>query len=404
MVRGMDALRVAGFRFAGEIVGIKQGSKKDRPDLGVILAEAPAVAAGVFTQNRLRAAPVELSAKRLRRGACQAIVVNSGNANACTGAQGVADAKEMAELAASADGIDPRLVCVASTGVIGEPLPMDKLREGVPHAVRAADAAGWDRFTRAILTTDKGPKVAMRVVQIDDTAVSILGCCKGAGMIAPNMATTLAFVVTDAALEPVWLDEILRDAADATFNRVTVDGDTSTNDSLFVLASGAAGGKPLKKSGRRGGIFEAGLREVLMELATALVRDGEGATRVVEVRVEGAASQGDARRVARRIADSPLVKTAVHGANPNWGRILCAVGNAGAAVEPDQIDLDIGDVPVVRAGVGVRADDTEARAHAVMLGTSYELRVDLHCGRAAAAVVMCDLTAEYVRINADYRS
>ncbi|MCC6996459.1 MAG: bifunctional glutamate N-acetyltransferase/amino-acid acetyltransferase ArgJ [Deltaproteobacteria bacterium] len=404
----MDEVRIAGFRFAGEIVGVKRGSKRDRPDVGVILADQPAVAAGVFTQNKLRAAPVDLSVRRLRRGLCQGLVVNAGNANACTGAQGEADAKEMAALLALGlePAIDPKLVCVASTGVIGEPLPMELLREGIPRVGRAVSADGFSRFARAILTTDKGPKVAVREVQLDGRTVRLAGCAKGAGMIAPKMATatTLAFVTTDATVEAAWLSDAVRAAADRTFNAVTVDGDTSTNDSLFVLASGAAGGKPLKKDGKRGRVFAEALREVCGELATMLVRDGEGATKVVEVIVEGARTVREAERAARRIAESPLVKTAIHGADPNWGRILCAVGNAGIELRADKLELDIGDVPVVRGGVGVREAETEVAAHAVMKQATYQLRVRLHVGRACASMMTCDFTKEYITINADYRS
>jgi len=402
----MDEIRVAGFRFAGEIVGIKKGSKQERPDVGVILAERPAVAAGVFTRNRLRAAPVDLSERRLRRGLCQGVVVNAGNANACTGRQGESDAKEMAALLALGvePALDPKLVCVASTGVIGEPLPMELLREGVPRAGRSANEAGFARFARAILTTDKGPKVALRQLELDGRTITLAGCAKGAGMIAPNMATTLAFVLTDAACDRDWLDQVVRTETDATLNGVTVDGDTSTNDSLFVRASGAAGGKAVKKDGKRGRAFAAALREVLGELAFLLVRDGEGATKVVEILIEGARSEREAQRAARRVAESPLVKTAIHGADPNWGRVMCALGNAGVELRVDKIELDIGEVPVVRGGVGVMDGEREIAAHEVMAQPRYRIRAHLHAGRASATMLTCDFTKEYIDINASYRS
>jgi glutamate N-acetyltransferase/amino-acid N-acetyltransferase len=234
--------------------------------------------------------------------------------------------------------------------------------------------------------------------------VTVAGCAKGAGMIAPQMATTLAFVATDAGADRAWLREVLREEADATFNSITVDGDTSTNDSLFLFASGAAGAPVVREDERGGHKLRAAIHEVLLALATMIVRDGEGATKVVKIVAAGAASEREARAVARQIANSPLVKTAIGGADPNWGRILAAAGNAGVALDPDRLDVDIGDVPVARGGAGVMDSAAEARAHAVMTLPAYEIRVRLHAGRAEAACWTCDLTHEYVTINADYRS
>jgi glutamate N-acetyltransferase/amino-acid N-acetyltransferase len=372
-----------GFRFAGVAAGIK---KSGAPDVGLLVADAPAACGAVFTRNRMRAAPVELSVARTRRGLLEAVVVNSGNANACT-PDGARDAAEMARRAARAAGVAEERVAVASTGVIGEPLPMARVARGIAAAGRALRADGWDDFTRAILTTDKGPKTH----DVRAGGAILAGCAKGAGMIAPDLATTLAFVVTDARV--TGLRGLVRRAAAATFNRILVDGDTSTNDSLFVLASGRV---PAPHG------MDRALHELLEALALQIVRDGEGATRVVRIEVAGAATEAAAERVARRIAISPLVKTAIAGADPNWGRILAAVGNAGVALAPERVAVWLDRVPVVRRGVGVPG--CEARAHAVMSRPGYTIRVDLGSGRAAAHATTCDLTHDYVTINASYRS
>jgi glutamate N-acetyltransferase/amino-acid N-acetyltransferase len=396
---------VPGFRFAGVAAGIKKAGT-DRLDVGMLVADAPAAAAAVFTRNRVKAAPVLVSQARIKRGRCRGIVVNAGNANACTGERGLHDAEAMTRLAAEAIGGGARAeeMCVASTGVIGNLLPMDRLGAGIVKAAAELSASGFDRFAEAILTTDKGPKTAQAHVKIGRRPVIVAGCTKGAGMIAPNMATTLTFVTTDAQCAPAWLRRMLREEAETSFNSVTVDGDTSTNDSLFLLASGASGAPPVRADDADGKRLRAAVREVLRELAFKLVSDGEGATKLVTFAVSGAASVAAARAVARRIAHSPLVKTALHGADPNWGRILCAIGNAGVPIAPDKIEVDIGDVPIVRRGVGVMPPDVEAKAHAVMASTRYAVHVRLGQGKASAECSTCDLTAEYVSINADYRS
>jgi glutamate N-acetyltransferase/amino-acid N-acetyltransferase len=394
---------IPGFRFAGVAAGVKKPGS-DRLDLGLVVADAPAAAAAVFTRNRVKAAPVLVSQARIKRGLLRGVVVNAGNANACTGARGLRDAEGMTELAAQAVGARASDLAVCSTGVIGAPLPMDRIDDGITRAGAELSESGFDRFATAILTTDKGPKTAAQHLKLGRRPVIVAGCTKGAGMIAPNMATTLTFVTTDAVVAPAWLRRALRDEIDATFNTVTVDGDTSTNDSCFVLASGASGAPPVRGDDGDGRKLRQALREVLLELAHKLIADGEGATKVVTIQVQGAPSDDAARKVAQRIANSPLVKTAIGGADPNWGRILCAVGNAGVAISPEKIDLDIGDVPIVRRGVGVMAPDTEARAHAVMQGQRYAMTVRLGAGKGAASCTTCDLSHEYVSINADYRS
>ncbi len=394
-----SAVTCKGFRFAGVAAGIK---KKGGLDVGVIAADAPAAVAAVFTGNRVKAAPVRLSMAALRaaRGRARALVVNSGNANACTGRQGAADARAMAAATARAVGARPGEVLVASTGVIGEPLPMARVQAGIAAAGAALTTGGWDDFARAILTTDRQAKTARRSLRVGGHPLTLLGCTKGAGMIAPNMATTLTFVVTDARVAPAALARAPRAAVTPTFNAIAVDGDTSTNDMLAVMASGQTGPA---LAGKTLAAFTAALTELCADLATQLMRDGEGVHHVVTVRVRGAASARAAHAVARRVATSPLVKTAIAGGDPNWGRILCAVGNAGIALDPDRVGLAIGDVVVVRRGARAPGYD-EARAAAVMQAPTYAVTIDLGAGSASASFLACDLSHEYVSINADYRS
>src|SRR5579883_562173 len=383
---------IAGFRFGGVTCGIKESG---RPDLALLVADEDVPVAAVFTRNRVKAAPVLLSQERAKRGLARGVVVNSGNANACTGARGAEDAAAMSHAVSSAIGADDRRMLVASTGVIGVPLPVEKIVRAAPALAAAAraDAGGFEEFSQAILTTDKGPKVASAEVTLGQRRARLLGCTKGAGMIAPNMATTLAFVATDAAVDGRWLRATLKEEAEATFNEVSVDGDTSTNDSLFVFASGRAGNAPVGGSAH-GRAFRAALHEVLEDLALQIVRDGEGATRVVTIEVAGADDERSARAVARRVAGSPLVKAALFGADPNWGRILCAVGNAGVDVDPARIDVSVGGVALVRGGVAV-GDGADERAHAVMQGDRFPIRIHLHRGRATARHVTCDLSYDY---------
>jgi glutamate N-acetyltransferase / amino-acid N-acetyltransferase len=381
-----------GFRFAGVAAGIKTD---DHLDVGLIAAEGPVSAAAVFTRNKVAAAPVELSRGILARtrGRIRGVVVNSGNANACTGPSGMRDARQMAALA--------REVCgghalVASTGVIGRPLAMDRLASGIAAAGTALAPDGFARFAEAIMTTDKRPKVAARDVTLGRRAVRLVGTTKGAGTIAPNMATTLTFVVTDAAISPAALRPLIATAVEPTFNAIAVDGDTSTNDTLAVLAGGTGSSSP-----RELRAFGAALTDLLDDLAHQLIGDGEGVHHVVTIDVRGARTRRDAQAVARRIAISPLVKTAIAGGDPNWGRILCAAGNAGAELRPDRIALEIGGIPVVRAGAALDGWDPAAVA-AVMKNAAYSMTIDLGVGRATARYLACDLSHDYVTINADY--
>ncbi len=381
---------VNGFAFAGIHCGLKAG---ERPDLALIVADRPASCAGVFTTNRVVAAPV-VQSRALLPGRAQVVVVNSGNANACTGAAGAAAAARTAEIAAEVVGCAPSLVQVASTGVIGAPLPIGRLESGIPLAAEAAAPDGLDRFARAIMTTDTRPKV--RVAQGPWT---IAGACKGAGMIHPNMATMLAFLVTDAAISPGDLDRIWRAVCDRSFNAITIDGDTSTNDTALLLASGD--GPPLQ--GDDLAAFAALLEPVARELATDIVRDAEGGTKTIELTISGAADQPDARAAAQAVALSPLVKTALFGEDPNWGRIVAAAGRSGAIFEPGAVRLWIGDTLLYDRGVWQGAG-AERAAHETMTDAEYAIRLDLGAGEAMRTIYTCDLSPEYVRINADYRS
>jgi glutamate N-acetyltransferase/amino-acid N-acetyltransferase len=390
---------VPGFRAAG----VRCGIKKDGLDLALLVSDVPAAAAGVFTRSTVCGAPVELSRARVRRGRARGVVANSGCSNVAMGAAGVRAAAEMARLAAQAVGCDPEQMLVASTGVIGRPLPLAKLRRGMPEAVAALSPAGFGRAARAIMTTDTFPKLATARARIGGREVTLAGIAKGSGMIEPNMATMLAFLFTDAAVAPAFLRAALREAADASFNRVTVDGETSTSDSVFLLANGLAGHALLRGPASPGAArFEAALAEVAGSLARDLARDGEGATKLVTVKVSGAARAAEAETAARRIANSLLVKTAVFGADPNWGRILQTVGAGRVRLRLARAVVELAGVTVFRHGTPV-GPAAVARAAARLRGArEVEIRVDLGAGRSSAWVWTCDLSYDYIRINAEY--
>ena len=387
-----------GFRAAAVAAGIK----KDGLDLALLAADWGCAAAAVFTANRAQAAPVIVSREHLRGGRAKAVVVNSGCANAATGEQGLADAREMAELAARELGCRPGEVVVASTGVIGVPLPMDKLRAGIPAACAALSAEAGAAAARAIMTTDTRPKEALVEFTVDGHPARVGAMAKGAGMIAPNMATMLAFFTTDAAVEPRLLQRALSEAVGASLNRITVDGDTSTNDMAVVFASGALPARAIMEEGRPFDAFRAALSQAARRVAEMIVRDGEGATKLAEVRVEGARVESEADRIARTVAESPLVKTALHGGDPNWGRILAAVGRAGVDVDMSKVDIWLGDVWVAQGG-RARAYDEET-AHQAFLADPVRIRVALNEGRATGWIWTCDFSKDYVAINAHYRS
>jgi glutamate N-acetyltransferase/amino-acid N-acetyltransferase len=382
-----------GFRAGAVAAGIKYPAKS-RLDLAVLFSQAPCAAAGVFTSNRVKAAPVLLDLKRLRRGWARAVVVNSGSANACTGRQGLADAREMADLAARHVGVAPEEVLVASTGVIGVPLPMPRIRKAVPRVVLSA--AGGHDLARAIMTTDTVPKEA--AIKADDFIIG--GVLKGAGMIHPDLATLLCFLTTDAPVGAAFLRQALRRAASVSFNMLSIDGDSSTNDTVLILANGRAGGETIVKGSRRAAVFQRALDGLCVYLARECARGGEGATRLIEVKVSGAAGQKDARKAARTIVSSMLVKAAVHGSDPNWGRVLAAAGRSGAVVESQKMELYIGGTLLVKNGEPVPFVKKDVVKH--LGGQEVFIHLKLHLGRAGAVAWGCDLSEEYVIINAEY--
>ncbi len=398
VIEGGSILSPAGFRAGWSACGIK--SAASAPDVALIVSDGPAAAAGVFTKNKFAAAPVQWNRSIVPSDELRVIVVNSGNANACTGERGLEDARATAALAAELVGCEPAQVCVASTGIIGHPLPMENLCQGVRDAFdRLAGDEGTARGAeRAIMTTDTRPKACAVRAEIDGKAFSIGGMVKGAGMIAPNMATMLAFVTTDAHVPAGRLKELAARGADRSFNRITVDGDSSTNDSVFLLAGGASGAV-VPEGGQGREAFEEALAFVMGELARAIVRDGEGATKLVEVTVAGAQTDEDAEVCARAIVGSQLVKCAIHGGDPNWGRIVCAAGYSGAELRPDRARLDIGSVTVFRDGLPTGED-----ASAEVAASDVLIRMDLCIGTGEATMWTCDLSKDYVEINAEYHT
>ena len=389
-----------GFKFSAVEAAIK---KPGRLDLGLIFSERPAVVAAVFTTNKVKAAPVLLDTERVKSGFCQAVLVNSGNANACTGQRGLDDARESARLVAERLGIPDEATLVASTGVIGVPLPMERVRQGIPPLVEGLESGRLADVATAIMTTDTFPKLETRSGEAGGKPYTITGIAKGAGMIMPNMATMLAFLVTDAAVDPVWLAKVFREANDASFNMISVDGDTSTNDTALIMANGAAGNAPLAEGHQDSARFVELVQDVLLELAKQIVRDGEGATKFVTITVKGALSNADAKRAAMAIANSSLVKTAFFGQDANWGRILAAVGYSGAQVDPDRLELHFDDVLMARGGV-FAGGDAEARGTEVLRNKEFAVTVDLRLGEGRATVYASDLSYDYVKINADYRT
>jgi glutamate N-acetyltransferase/amino-acid N-acetyltransferase len=393
---GVTAAR--GFRAGAVSAGIKTNQQLD---LALLVSDRPASAAAVFTTSLAQAAPVIVSREHLARtgGVARAIVVNSGCANACTGEAGLGAARMMADETARLLGCPADQVLVASTGVIGVTLPLDRIRRGLPAAFLALDSDRGGTAARAIMTTDRAPKEAAVRVRIDARDVTIGGMAKGAGMIEPMMATMLAFLTTDAQVPRPLLDRALREAVHDTFNAITVDGECSTNDSVMVLANGASGAAVDERTFDP---FSRGVRTVCHELALAIVRGGEGATKLVTVRVEGAASPSEARRAAKAIANSPLVKTAVHGGDPNWGRLIAVAGRAGVAFALARAKVTIGSVVLFAEGRPHDENAPQAADH--LKGGEIALSVDLGAGTATSTVWTCDLSAEYVRINADYRT
>ena len=389
-----------GFRAAGVAAGIKY---EGRNDVALLVADAPCAAAAVFTTNRVAAAPVVYDRAIVKGGRIQAILANSGCANACTGEEGLKDAKLSALVTAGELGIDPKHVLVASTGVIGRRLPMDRLMAGMKAAVQAlgSTAAHGLDAEKAVMTTDTRPKEACAAVVIGGKKVTVGGMAKGSGMIEPNMATMLGFITTDAAVSPAMLRRALKLAIARSFNRLVVDGDESTNDSVFLLASGAAGNAPITHGGEDFELFRAALEAVCISLVKQMARDGEGATKFVTVTVRGAKSEKDAARAARAVAKSPLAKTSWFGRDPNWGRVLAAVGYSGAEVVDTSAEVFYDKVWAFRRGQ-VAGEAQLAKLAKVLEKDAFEVVVDLHLGTGESSVYTCDFSLDYVHINADY--
>jgi glutamate N-acetyltransferase/amino-acid N-acetyltransferase len=387
-----------GFTASAVSAGIK---KKAGLDLGLIYSQVPATVAGMFTRNRVMAAPVLLSKQCVANGSARAVIVNAGCANCCTGPQGIADARDMAAAAAAGLKLDEAQVLVASTGVIGAPLPIAKVQAAAPNLVSDLRPDGFEDFARAIMTTDTVPKLARRQGTIDGRPFSILGVAKGAGMIRPDMATMLCFVCTDISAPAEALQAMLRQAVDKSLNRITIDGDTSTNDTVILLANGVSGVQVAAPDPCR--IFQAMLDDLMLEIARRLVKDGEGVTKVVEIKIEGAESDGAALRIADTVAHSPLVKTAFFGEDANWGRLMGAVGRAGVPIDPDAVDIFFDGIQMVQGGRGC-GSDREAQITAVMKQPEFTVTIDLHGGSGRASMLTCDFSVDYVKINADYRS
>jgi len=392
--------KVNGFHFSGISTGIKKDEKRD---LGLIYSDVPAQVAGVFTNNAVKAASVQLNMKRIKGGLCQAVVVNSGNANACTGTQGLRDARSISSLVAKGLGVGEKLVFTASTGVIGVTLPMRKIEKGIPKLIAALSPEGWMRTVEAIMTTDTFPKVEVATCRIKGGKVKLCGMVKGAGMIRPDMATMLSFLVTDANFEAPLLQRMLEKAVEESYNRITVDGETSTNDTVLLLANGKAGRPSSNRTDRDREVFQSMLLEVCRNLAKSVIKDGEGTTKSIEVLVLGAKNQEDAKRTAYAVAHSPLVKTAFFGEDANWGRILCAVGHSGARINPNRIDVFFDKIPITKNGVGTGLR-FEKRASQILKREFFKVTVDLHQGKSQFSVLTTDLSIDYVKINASYRS
>jgi glutamate N-acetyltransferase/amino-acid N-acetyltransferase len=396
-----------GFRAGTAACGIKAFTAgasaiptNQKEDLCVIHSAYPCDTGGVFTTNKVKSASVVIDQLHLQRNRVQALTINSGNANACTGAQGFKDALLMAKLSADRLDLDPDQVLVSSTGVIGRYLPMAAVKSGIAQACETLDANAGVAAARAIMTTDTVPKVAQDEVDLGDTTVRVGGMCKGSGMIHPNMATMLAFITTDAAVEPGLMSKLVTRVANRSFNQVTIDGDSSTNDSFLILANGAAGNEPVRAGSVQAEALEGALTRVAQELSRAIAKDGEGATKLISVKVLDAASDADARMAARAVASSSLVKTAVHGGDPNWGRVVCALGYSGAELALDRLHLTVGGLVVFERGSGVDVDLAAVRRAFEQPEIEIVARLGLADGSAEAWG--CDLSEEYVRINADY--
>jgi len=388
-----------GFLFSVAEAAIK---KPGRKDIALIYSAVEANIAGAFTANRVKAAPVKLAIEKISSGKGQAIIINSGNANACTGKKGMKDAAETALLVAGNLEIKPSLVYVCSTGVIGTPMPMERIRPVIANLPANLGKSNLDNVAAAIMTTDTFPKIVKRKVKIKNKTGTIAGICKGAGMICPNMATMLCFIITDIAVNKTTLNRAIKDSVKKSFNRITIDGDMSTNDTTLVMANGMLGNHELKESSASYKIFKKTLDEITCELARLVVKDGEGATKLIEIEVKGAVNEKTAEKAAFAVANSSLVKTAIYGNDANWGRIMAALGYSGIDFFENKAAIQLGSIRVTEKGIGT-GKDIEANKY-LKNNKEIKILINLNSGKASAKVLTCDLTEEYVRVNADYRT
>jgi glutamate N-acetyltransferase / amino-acid N-acetyltransferase len=389
---------INGFKAAYTACGLK---KNNAYDLALIYSVKPAVSAAVFTTNRVKAAPVLLSMENIAAGSSRAIIVNAGNANACTGEEGLKNARETIRMVADSLGISPKEVLIASTGVIGAQIDIKKIEKAIPELVKNLDPAGFEGVTKAIMTTDSFPKVSTFSGRVNGVAYHMAGIAKGAGMIMPNMATMLCFIVTDINISKPLLKKAVAQGVNDSFNKITVDGDTSTNDTVFVMANGMAGNDEPDEAAFNE--FQKGLTYIMCDLAKMIIKDGEGATKVIHISVKGAVSLFDAKNAARTIANSSLVKTAFYGEDPNWGRIMAALGRSGIDMKENMVDIIIDDIKIVKGGLG-QGVEREKEAADKMKNSEIYLTVELNMGEFSDWITTCDLTHDYVSINADYRS
>jgi glutamate N-acetyltransferase/amino-acid N-acetyltransferase len=394
----IDIKTPEGFLFSVAEAAVK---KPGRKDIALIVSEVEATMAGVFTTNAVKAAPVRLCMQNIRSGRGQAIFVNSGNANACTGAQGLRDAGEIASHISDSLGVKPSLSYVCSTGVIGVPLPMKRITPALGILLENTGDYSLLDVAKAIMTTDTFPKITSQEVKIGNKTGVIAGICKGAGMIEPHMATMLCFIVTDIAVERKALQALLKDSVRRSFNRITIDGDMSTNDTVLLMANGMLGNKPIGRNSKYAPAFKSALDKVTYELAGLVVRDGEGATKLIEVIVKGAGNEVQAEKAAFSVANSNLVKTAIYGNDANWGRIMCALGYSGVPLREEKTDIYFNGTQVVKGGLSNNKDKETTE---VLKSKEIKITIDLHSGKSSASVLTCDLTEDYIRINAQYRT
>jgi len=385
-----------GFLFSTVDAAIK---KPGRKDLALIVSQKEAAIAGMFTTNRVKAAPVKLDMEKIRSGRAQAIIVNSGNANACTGENGMQDAREIISLVAGALMVKPSHVYVCSTGVIGVPLPMNRIRPKISKLMLGLGKSTVEDVAKAIMTTDTFPKIVTRKIKIGGRTGTLTGICKGAGMICPQMATMLCFIMTDIAVRQKTLNKTLQGTINNSFNRITVDGDRSTNDTVLIMANGMIGNKHINEKSASYRLFNKALNDITYELSRMIVKDGEGATKLIEIQVRGAKNEKDARKAAFAVANSSLVKTALYGNDVNWGRIMAALGYSGIALREERTDIYFGKIAIVKKGTGT---GRESKASNVIKRKEFTILIDLNIGKASAKVLTCDLTEDYVRINASY--